>query len=184
MPHGRGFDTSLGFFNFGCDHYTQIRGSAGRRLSEVDESDVQCKGVDLWKTDKPAYGYNGTYSGITFSNEVQRVITGHDTTVPLFLYIAWQNNHAPLEVPQEYEDRCNQGLAKNTRLYCGMTAFLDEAMGNMTTTLKSRGMWNNTLVWSGRHGRGRFFSLIQPLLSFLLRLLLFLFLFVGRVLRR
>ena len=26
IPHGRGFDSSLGFFNFGEDHYTQIRG--------------------------------------------------------------------------------------------------------------------------------------------------------------
>ena len=26
IPSGRGFNTSLGFFNFGEDHYTQIRG--------------------------------------------------------------------------------------------------------------------------------------------------------------
>ena len=34
IPHGRGFDTSLGFFNFGEDHYTQRRG--GQALSAAE----------------------------------------------------------------------------------------------------------------------------------------------------
>jgi hypothetical protein len=54
------------------------------------------------------------------------------------MYIAWQNNHAPLEIPEEYESRCNPALPKNSRIYCGMTAFLDEAMGNLTSALKTK----------------------------------------------
>ena len=32
IPHGRGFDTSLGYFNWGEDHYTQIRGGNAASL--------------------------------------------------------------------------------------------------------------------------------------------------------
>jgi arylsulfatase I/J len=158
IPAGRGFDTSLGFFNFGCDHYTQRRGGNavsssgnifgnGRRdLTAGSKGYKDCQGVDLWKTDKPAYGLNGTYSGYTFSNEVQRVISNHDTTKPLFMYIAWQNDHAPLEVPAAYEARCDDSLSPHKKTYCGMTSFMDEAMGNITSTLKKKDMWADTLV--------------------------------------
>ena len=93
-PHGRGFDTSLGFFNFGCDHYTQKRGGQaitssgnifGQGLNTSAKAFKNCQGVDLWEKDKPAYGKNGTYSGVTFSNEVQRVIQAHDASTPLFM---------------------------------------------------------------------------------------------------
>ena len=65
------------------------------------------------------------------------------------MFIAFQNNHAPLQVPEQYEsdDRCGAyppGTAKRT--YCGMTAFTDETIGNMTAQLRAKGMWEDTLV--------------------------------------
>ena len=41
---------------------------------------------------------NGTYGGYTFTHEVVRVIEAHDKTYPLFMYIAFQNIHPPLQV--------------------------------------------------------------------------------------
>ena len=37
-----------------------------------------------------------------YSQEAMRIISEHDTTIPLFYYIAFQNNHEPLEAPDEY----------------------------------------------------------------------------------
>eukprot|EP00966_Prymnesium_polylepis_P227712 5269640-Prymnesium_polylepis.1 len=110
IPHGRGFDTSLGFFDFGEDHYTQIRGgqalAADAGLASADGGcGRQAIGVDLWKTDAPAYGMNGTYGGYLYAEEALRVIRTHDVSSPLFMFIAWQNNHPPLQVPAEYVER-------------------------------------------------------------------------------
>lgn len=57
-PYGRSFETSLTFFNFGEDHYTQQRG--GQAFFEGNPSAVEdppnCQGVDLWNHTEPAYG--------------------------------------------------------------------------------------------------------------------------------
>ena len=54
---------NLGYFNFGEDHYTQIRG--GQAITDTTDeafATANCgSAVDLWKTDKSAYGLNGTY---------------------------------------------------------------------------------------------------------------------------
>ena len=47
-PAGRGFDSSLGYF-MGNDYYTEIYGTC-------KETNI----VDLWDTDRPAKGLNGT----------------------------------------------------------------------------------------------------------------------------
>ena len=47
-PAGRGFDSSLGYFT-GNDYYTEVYGTCSRTPI-----------VDLWDTDKPATGVNGT----------------------------------------------------------------------------------------------------------------------------
>ena len=88
---------------------------------------MSCKGVDLWKTDKPAYGYNGTYSGITFSAEVQRVIANHDPTkAPLFMYIALQNVCC-LEVVQRCgELSTRQRLGMRFKLSAGSKAIAEK----------------------------------------------------------
>jgi hypothetical protein len=98
IPVGRGFTSSLTYFNFGefrlchskqclsrtcvgeffkeglipnlnCsstnvgeDHFTQIRGGQAMFEEEIP-APSNCEGVDLWNTNKPAYGQNGTYGG-------------------------------------------------------------------------------------------------------------------------
>lgn len=153
IPHGRGFDTSLGYFNWGEDHYDHKRGGQALPVSNPHpavspQANSPCPtAIDLWNTTQPARGFEGVYGGMIYSAEIQRILTSHDPTgPPFFVYLAWQNNHAPLQVPQPYVDRCSSSLADDKRTYCGMTNFMDEAMGNITKTLKSRNLWDNTLL--------------------------------------
>ena len=143
IPKGRGFNTSLGFFNFGEDHYTQIRGGQAQS-QEAAPSGACPPAVDLWKTDKPAYGVNGTYGGYIYTNEAIRVVKERDTTRPFFLFTAFQNIHPPLQVPGSYVAQyTNKTLATTVN---GMVTFLDESVGNITAVIKSEGLWDNTLI--------------------------------------
>lgn len=75
IPTGRGFETALSFFNFGEDHYTQIRGGAA--LAGVDlgaDGGICPDAVDLYGSHGPALGKNGTYGGYTFTEEAVRRI--------------------------------------------------------------------------------------------------------------
>ena len=113
--HGRGFDRSLGCeynnavsclppsrsasnasnasTDFECceDHWTQ------QSLSVCDRA------VDLWDTDRPGYGLNGTgYGDFMFFGRAAATIVNHSQAVPrqpLFFYLATQVSHQPVQAP-------------------------------------------------------------------------------------
>ena len=66
-------------------------------------------------------------------------------------FVAWQNNHPPLEVPDAYVARYPAGPRRTT--INGMSAFLDDSMRNLTAALHAKGMWETALlVFSGDNG--------------------------------
>jgi arylsulfatase B/arylsulfatase I/J len=82
-PTFRGFDSFLGFYGGGEDYMTHMNSGAydfrrdsrphcGTNCSEINAEDA------------------GTYSTHVFTREAIRVISEHDTTKPLFLYLAYQ----------------------------------------------------------------------------------------------
>jgi arylsulfatase A-like enzyme len=75
---------------------------------------------------------------------VVRVVEEHDKSSPLFMYIAFQNIHPPLQVPQPFVDM-QRGPELRTEVN-GMVTFLDESMGNLTAALKRTGLWANLLL--------------------------------------
>jgi arylsulfatase I/J len=137
-PKGRGFNTSLGYFHHQNDYYTEAMGVCLLGLEYP---------VDLWDTDKPAYGMNGTaYEEQLFSSQVLEIIKNHDFSQPLFLYYAPHIAHEPLEVPKEYEEKFGFIDDKTRRLYHAMVNYLDDVIGNITEALIKKGVWNDTLM--------------------------------------
>ena len=67
-------------------------------------------------------------------------------TRPLFLVWAMHLVHMPLQVPEAFLDRFAFVDDEHRRSMHAMVSYLDEGVGNVTATLKSEGMWNNTLV--------------------------------------
>ena len=139
MPTGRGFQTYFGYLDGFNDYYTEIF-----PLSKCNGTEI----VDLWDTDKPAHGMNGTdYEEALFQQHVMSVINNHSTSTPLFLYYAPHLVHAPLEVPDSYLQQFNFIDNHDRQYYHAMVKYLDDIIGEMVDALKKREMWDNVLFF-------------------------------------
>ncbi|KAH8053087.1 sulfuric ester hydrolase [Aureococcus anophagefferens] len=105
--------------------------------------------VDLYATDGPAFGKNGTYGAQIYHDAALDIIADHDASVPLFVYFAFQINHAPMQVPDAYARvyPCDDPKTCGVRsTYQAMTAMADDVVRNATAALKAKGMWDDTLI--------------------------------------
>ena len=104
--------------------------------------------MDLYETDHPATDKNGTYGALIYHDEALRLIEAHNPATPFFLYLAFQINHAPLQVPDKYKAYypCDNKNCTTRQTYQAMTVLADEVLGNVTDALRAKGMWDNTLV--------------------------------------
>ena len=90
---------------------------------------------------------NGTHSTELQSREVVRDIERHDVSRPLFAYVAWHAVHDPLQVPDVFKNRFRSTIEdESRRTLAGMINNLDGGVLNITSALKARGMWRNTLT--------------------------------------
>ena len=139
IPTGRGFDTSFGYLGGANDYYTEREGGKCNKTPMVD----------LWDTDKPATGVNGTgpdnYEEALFAERLQQVVGSRDASTPLFLYYAPHIVHSPYEVPDRYLKKFSFIDDKRRQVYAAMVKYLDDVVGNLTSALKDRGLWDNLL---------------------------------------
>lgn len=70
---------------------------------------------------------------------MEKIVKSHNPAQPLFLYMAFQNVHSPVQAPQQYVDKYHFIKNDLRRRYAGMVDILDEAVGNLTNTFKTAG---------------------------------------------
>lgn len=96
-----------------CNHHPpppQLHTPNHISLTHICHSLVQ---VDLWQTDHPAHGLNGSrtidsvvdYEEWKFEQQVLSIINSHDPSTPLFLNYDPHLIHEPLEVPEVYYNK-------------------------------------------------------------------------------
>lgn len=118
--------------------------------------------VDLWQTEGsragPALGQNGSYSCELYGRKAVQHIEAHNASTPLFFYVAFHDTHSPLQCPERYlpggyKPNSLSGPDHARTIYEGMLTCVSIATGNITNALKSKGMWDNSLiVWSADNG--------------------------------
>ena len=175
LPTRRGFDSFFGFLN-SAEHYdSHILCASVEKMQAVsinnsfvgtNKSDRPMHKSDMHKSDRPmhfwcgldlrsneavAANYHGRYSTHLFTEKAIDVIKTHarkqkQDAKPLFLYLAYQAVHVPLQVPESYTKQYASITDKNRRLYAGMTTCMDEGVLNITTALEEYGLWNNTIL--------------------------------------
>ncbi|XP_030849646.1 arylsulfatase B-like [Strongylocentrotus purpuratus] len=138
LPTERGFDSYFGYLIGAEDYYTHMR--------SYNVGSKTLSGYDLHANKTPVFQYEGQYSTHLFTNKTIDVIERHDKTKPLFMYLAYQAVHVPLEVPDSYMDPYMNITDKNRRTFAGMVACMDEGVGNITRALKDAGLYDNTII--------------------------------------
>lgn len=130
VPTNRGFDSAYGFWDGAEDHYDHTRD----------------KVVDFRNGTEPVLDLNGKYATFEYVKRIEEILDQHDPKQPLFLYMAFQNVHNPIQAPDQYVDKFSFIHQKMRRVHAGMVAVLDEAVGNITKMFKKKGLWENTLT--------------------------------------
>ncbi|XP_067939336.1 arylsulfatase B-like [Watersipora subatra] len=136
MPTARGFDTYMGYLSGDEDYYSRSR------------SFWNYTGIDYTVNTTGHNDTYGQYSAHLYTGHAQQIIQAHasQTSAPLFLYLAFQSVHFPLQVPESYEKQYAHIQDDNRRVYAGMVSAMDEAVGNITRTLEESGLMENTIL--------------------------------------
>jgi len=131
LPVSRGFNSSFGYLSGAEDHYLQTR-------------DGQ---VDMWRDNAPAYGENGTeYNTFSYTREMVSIVDNHPKTSPLYLYMAYQNIHGPVQAPENYTAMYPHITYAPRQGCLAMISAVDESIGIGVAKLKENGLYENTLI--------------------------------------
>ncbi|XP_022329100.2 arylsulfatase B-like [Crassostrea virginica] len=128
-PTYRGFDSFYGYYNGAEDYYS---------LSVAGGKD--------FRDNKTPVNATGEYSTYLYARRAKSIIMEHNVSQPLYLYLPFQSVHEPLQVPDKYSNMYAKVKTKSRRTYLGMVTAMDEAIGNITETLKKKGIFNDTLI--------------------------------------
>ena len=74
-----------------------------------------------------------------WNQEASRIIAEHNSSTPLFLYMAFENVHDPIQAPDEYLRKYKIIKDKERRGYAAMMDVVDEAIGNITEAFEGKG---------------------------------------------
>uniref|UniRef100_A0A8C1RW44 Si:dkey-174i8.1 n=1 Tax=Cyprinus carpio TaxID=7962 RepID=A0A8C1RW44_CYPCA len=137
LPMSCGFQSFLGSLTGSGDHFS---------FQSCDGTEA-C-GFDLHYGEWPAWELSGNYS-----TRVKEILRGHDQWTPLFLYVALQAVHTPLQAPghllRNYQTLGHRPL----RHYAAMVSGVDESVGMIVSELRERGYYNNSvLIYSSDSG--------------------------------
>ena len=170
-PIGRGFDEFYGKYEGGGDHWTH---TFGRHAMQADSRDggvwpghpdyVAGRGAldlhhDVWvdpiaRTNyqhEHLHGFNGTHSSDVIGMAAAKMISEHDASgdAPLFLYVAFQAPHWPVQNPMGTEEKHLHIPGKQRRKWCGLVSHIDDNMGRIVAALAANGnMWANTWLFA------------------------------------
>uniref|UniRef100_A0A3B5MIU1 Arylsulfatase B n=1 Tax=Xiphophorus couchianus TaxID=32473 RepID=A0A3B5MIU1_9TELE len=140
LPTRRGFDTYFGYLTGSEDYFTH------ERCYNIAPLNLTRCALDLRDGEEVATAYKGDYSTELFSQRAVGVIKKHNSSKPLFLYVALQAVHSPLQVPERYLAPYSFIEDRHRRLYAGMVSAMDEAVGNISLALQQEGLWDNTVL--------------------------------------
>lgn len=139
LPTRRGFDHQYGHYLGNIDYFSHRRDG----------------GKDWNRDDRPLQEEG--YATDLIGAEAVRLVEGQDPQQPLFLFVAFNAPHTPLQVPDAWREKYAHIENPRRRSFCAMVACMDAAIGKVMDALERKGMRDDTLVmFSSDNGGSRF----------------------------
>lgn len=138
-PLYRGFDSHLGYWTGHQDYYDHTAQETG------------AWGFDMRRNMSVAFDLHGQYATEIISKESVRIVEHHDTSKPLFLYVAHAavhsgNPYEPLRAPDETIAKMQHIKEYDRRKFAAMVSKLDDSVGDLMKALRKRDMLANTII--------------------------------------
>jgi len=164
-PKGRGYDTALFYFQHSNDYWTKVADvKAHGEVSICYNSSMPIR--DLFEINATYRGpvqddsllSTDMYEEEIFKTRAKQIIADHAAAKdnqPLFLFYSSHLVHAPLEVPEWYQNEVQRlamrggGInftSKRRMIYAAMTLYFDQAVGELVDELRHQHMYDNTLI--------------------------------------
>ena len=67
-----------------------------------------------------------------YTDQAIDIVQNHPKDKPLFMYLPYQNTHAPLQAPQDEIDKFKDIRNSKRRTFAAMVATLDDAIGRVS----------------------------------------------------
>lgn len=128
LPTQRGFDLQYGHYNGMLDYFTHIRDGA----------------LDWHKQDQ--VNRDEGYTTELIGREAVNTIRDHNISQKLFLYVPFNAPHSPFQAVESYLEMYEEVEDERRRTYMAMVSHMDDAIGEIMTALKEKGIRDETLV--------------------------------------
>ncbi|XP_041480175.1 arylsulfatase B-like [Lytechinus variegatus] len=139
LPSRRGFQSFFGNVMGSADHWSH------NKTSIFENQKVN--GKSMYYNERIYWKHEGTFSTTLYTNRARQIIRKQPRNKPLFLYLAYEAVHTPLNVPDQYS-RPYEGIIGNSKRqkYAGLVNILDEAVKNISEALKYNGLYDNSVI--------------------------------------
>ena len=131
LPMGQGFDQQYGHYAWGIDYYSK---------TIVHNAPARFAVYDWHRNQKPVFEEG--YSTDLIADEAVDIISDHSKDKPLFLYVAFNAVHGPLNLPPGFEGDASDPMAIRE----AMLKNLDLNIGKILKAVDSTGITQDTLL--------------------------------------
>ncbi|XP_075167273.1 arylsulfatase B [Haematobia irritans] len=138
-PLYRGFSSHVGYWTGHHDYFDHTAVESGQW------------GLDIRDGMNVGYHLHGKYTTDLVTEESLRVISGHNASSPLFLYVAHAAVHSgnpydPLRAPDTDVSKINNIQNLGRRKYAAMVSKLDDSVGRIVQQLQKQNMLNDSII--------------------------------------
>ena len=122
---------------------------------QIDTHDI-AGGFDFFRNRNVQRNVTGSYSTMLYDEHVTQLLDQYhqsDSKDPLFIYMAFQTPHFPIEAPPLNYSQCDHVEGAGRQTYCNKMQYLDEVVLHYIDMFKGYNLWDDTLlVFSADNG--------------------------------